>query len=182
MSGAETRLLVRKALYELPVDQRLAVIAVDMEGFTVAEAAARLGVPVETIRNWEQGKRQPRGPARALLKLLDEAPVAGEHAGVVGGEAAGNALDELVVAEDVEVLTLEDGSPLVHDQFGTNRVHEWSLGGEDVEDRDGLGRGVAGVGETLRRLPRKMVRVRDAALETDLDAMALSRLTRAETQ
>lgn len=42
--------------------------------------------------------------------------------------------------------------------------------------------GVAGVGETLRRLPRKMVRVRDAALETDLDATALSRLTRAETQ
>jgi putative transcriptional regulator len=26
------------------------------------------------VRNWEQGKRQPRGPARALLKLLDLAP------------------------------------------------------------------------------------------------------------
>jgi len=31
-------------------------------------------VPIETVRNWEQGKRQPRGPARALLKLLDQAP------------------------------------------------------------------------------------------------------------
>ena len=41
---------------------------------TQTEFAARLGVPVETIRNWEQGKRQPRGPARALLKLLDHAP------------------------------------------------------------------------------------------------------------
>ena len=26
--------------------------------------AARLGVPVATVRNWEQGKRQPRGAAR----------------------------------------------------------------------------------------------------------------------
>src|ERR1700722_17339542 len=30
---------------------------------TQLEFAARLGVPVETIRNWEQGKRMPRGPA-----------------------------------------------------------------------------------------------------------------------
>jgi putative transcriptional regulator len=36
--------------------------------------AARLGVPVETIRNWEQGKRVPRGPARALLMLIAAAP------------------------------------------------------------------------------------------------------------
>jgi putative transcriptional regulator len=41
---------------------------------TQAEFAARIGVPIETVRNWEQGKRTPRGPARALLKLLDEAP------------------------------------------------------------------------------------------------------------
>jgi putative transcriptional regulator len=26
------------------------------------------------VRNWEQGKRSPRGPARALLKLIDSAP------------------------------------------------------------------------------------------------------------
>lgn len=41
---------------------------------TQAEFAARIGVPIETVRNWEQGKRSPRGPARALLKLLDQAP------------------------------------------------------------------------------------------------------------
>ena len=41
---------------------------------TQAEFAARIGVPIETVRNWEQGKRHPRGPARALLKLLDLAP------------------------------------------------------------------------------------------------------------
>jgi putative transcriptional regulator len=26
------------------------------------------------VRNWEQGKRSPRGPARALLKLIDNSP------------------------------------------------------------------------------------------------------------
>ena len=41
---------------------------------TQLEFAARLGVPVETIRNWEQGKRLPRGPARALLAVIAHAP------------------------------------------------------------------------------------------------------------
>jgi putative transcriptional regulator len=41
---------------------------------TQAEFAARIGVPIETVRNWEQGKRLPRGPARALLKMIDQAP------------------------------------------------------------------------------------------------------------
>ncbi len=41
---------------------------------TQMEFAARLGVPVETIRNWEQGKRVPRGPARALLAVIAHSP------------------------------------------------------------------------------------------------------------
>ena len=43
-------------------------------GLTQTAFAARIGVPVETVRNWEQGKRSPRGPARALLRVLEEAP------------------------------------------------------------------------------------------------------------
>jgi len=45
-------------------------------GLTQTAFAARIGVPVETVRNWEQGKRSPRGPARALLKVIDRAPEA----------------------------------------------------------------------------------------------------------
>jgi putative transcriptional regulator len=41
---------------------------------TQAEFASSIGVPIETIRNWEQGKRSPRGPARALLKVIDKVP------------------------------------------------------------------------------------------------------------
>jgi putative transcriptional regulator len=45
-------------------------------GLTQAAFAERIEVPIETVRNWEQGKRSPRGPARALLKLIDTAPEA----------------------------------------------------------------------------------------------------------
>jgi putative transcriptional regulator len=41
---------------------------------TQQEFASRLGVPVETIRNWEQGKCMLRGPARALLAVIARAP------------------------------------------------------------------------------------------------------------
>jgi putative transcriptional regulator len=43
-------------------------------GLTQAAFAEKIEVPIETVRNWEQGKRSPRGPARALLKLIDRAP------------------------------------------------------------------------------------------------------------
>lgn len=43
-------------------------------GLTQAAFAEQIEVPIETVRNWEQGKRSPRGPARALLKLIDRAP------------------------------------------------------------------------------------------------------------
>jgi putative transcriptional regulator len=43
-------------------------------GLTQTAFAQSIEVPVETVRNWEQGKRAPRGPARALLKLIGSAP------------------------------------------------------------------------------------------------------------
>jgi putative transcriptional regulator len=54
-------------------------------GLTQIAFAARIGVPVETVRNWEQGKRSPRGPARALLKVIEQAPEAAFA--VLGGKA-----------------------------------------------------------------------------------------------
>lgn len=45
-------------------------------GFSQAEFAERIDVSLDTIRNWEQGKRCPTGAAKALLKVLDKAPEA----------------------------------------------------------------------------------------------------------
>ena len=45
-------------------------------GFSQAEFALRIDVSLDTIRNWEQGKRCPTGAAKSLLKVLDKAPEA----------------------------------------------------------------------------------------------------------
>ena len=41
-----------------------------------SEFAAMIGVSVSTLQNWEQGRRVPEGPARALLKVAAEKPQA----------------------------------------------------------------------------------------------------------
>lgn len=41
-----------------------------------SEFALMIGVSVSTLQNWEQGRRQPEGPARALLKVAAENPAA----------------------------------------------------------------------------------------------------------
>jgi putative transcriptional regulator len=38
--------------------------------------ALMIGVSVATLRNWEQGRRRPEGPARALLKVAAANPEA----------------------------------------------------------------------------------------------------------
>lgn len=45
-------------------------------GLSQAEFSQRIDVSLDTIRNWEQGKRCPTGAAKALLKILDRAPEA----------------------------------------------------------------------------------------------------------
>lgn len=45
-------------------------------GLSQVEFSERIGVSLNTIRNWEQGKRYPTGAAKALLKILDKAPEA----------------------------------------------------------------------------------------------------------
>jgi len=45
-------------------------------GFSQVEFAERIDVSLDTIRNWEQGKRCPTGAAKALLKVLYKAPEA----------------------------------------------------------------------------------------------------------
>lgn len=41
-----------------------------------SEFALMIGVSVATLQNWEQGRRQPEGPARALLKIAAVNPSA----------------------------------------------------------------------------------------------------------
>ena len=46
------------------------------EGFDLSQAefAALLGISVDTVQNWEQGRRTPAGPARVLLQVVAKHP------------------------------------------------------------------------------------------------------------
>jgi putative transcriptional regulator len=58
-------------------------------GLTQETFAAAFGVSVGTVRNWEQGRRRPEGPARALLVVIDKAPrMVMEALGVASHKAA----------------------------------------------------------------------------------------------
>lgn len=43
-------------------------------GLSQQEFAALLGVSVRTLQDWEQGRREPTGAARTLLKLAAKHP------------------------------------------------------------------------------------------------------------
>ena len=43
-------------------------------GLTQEEFADALGISVHTLRNWEQGRRSPEGPALALLRIAARHP------------------------------------------------------------------------------------------------------------
>lgn len=43
-------------------------------GLTQVQFAALLGISVNTLRNWEQGRREPEGPARVLLLVAAHRP------------------------------------------------------------------------------------------------------------
>jgi DNA-binding transcriptional regulator YiaG len=43
-------------------------------GLTQERFAEALGISVHTLRNWEQGRRQPDGPALALLRIAARHP------------------------------------------------------------------------------------------------------------
>jgi putative transcriptional regulator len=45
-------------------------------GKSQSEFARMIGVSVATLQNWEQGRRRPEGPARALLKVAAMNPEA----------------------------------------------------------------------------------------------------------
>ncbi len=39
-----------------------------------AAFAGLMGVSVRTVQDWEQGRRQPSGPAKALLRIAEQHP------------------------------------------------------------------------------------------------------------
>jgi putative transcriptional regulator len=62
----------RKAI-QLPPDVRSIREKI---GLSQSAFAGLLGVSVRTLQEWEQGRRTPKGPAQALLRVADRHPEA----------------------------------------------------------------------------------------------------------
>lgn len=71
---------------EAPASREYVLKAADVQairtklGKSQAEFSRMIGVSVDTLQNWEQGRRRPVGPARALLVVAARAPKVVEKA------------------------------------------------------------------------------------------------------
>ncbi|WP_372006323.1 helix-turn-helix domain-containing protein [Tistrella mobilis] len=64
-----------KQFYRVHVPPKIDVKAIRTGlGLTQEEFAGRFGFSVNTLRHWEQGIRQPEGPTRAYLLVIERAP------------------------------------------------------------------------------------------------------------
>jgi putative transcriptional regulator len=59
----------------LHIPERINVSAIRRKaGLSQSSFAGRIGVSAATLRNWEQGRRNPEGAARVLLAMLAQNP------------------------------------------------------------------------------------------------------------
>jgi carbon-monoxide dehydrogenase large subunit len=86
------------------------------------------GVEVRTPEHWAlaRGAVKHVGDAVAMVVADDK------YAVVDAAEQVNVDYDPLPVVVDPEAA-LQDGAPIIWEQFGTNESHQWSLGGGDVE-------------------------------------------------
>ena len=65
----------RERIIRGQIDPRKDIVALRrLAGLTQEEFAEALGISVHTLRNWEQGRRTPAGPALALLRIAARHP------------------------------------------------------------------------------------------------------------
>ena len=77
-SQVETAIVVHRALMGLPVEQRAAVVAVDMQGYSIADTAKMLGVAEGTVKSRCARARARLAVALGYLKT-DAASKAADH-------------------------------------------------------------------------------------------------------
>jgi carbon-monoxide dehydrogenase large subunit len=104
--------------------------AADLDGLQgpLPLAWAPPGVEVKNPDHWPLAKETVNHVGDAVALVVGE----NRYTVVDATEDVIVEYDPLPVVTDPE-RALEDGSPLVHESLGTNRVHEWSLSGGDLE-------------------------------------------------
>ena len=61
-------------VHEVEVPEPDVVAIRGKTGLSQPAFAKSIGVPLGTLKNWEQGRRRPGGPARVLLALIEKRP------------------------------------------------------------------------------------------------------------
>ncbi len=61
-------------VHEIPLTDPDVVAIRGKTGLSQPAFARSVGVPLGTLKSWEQGRRRPDGPARVLLALIDKRP------------------------------------------------------------------------------------------------------------
>ncbi len=82
LNGLEEIAAWQKGRKKLKITQRISLNAADVAPIrhqlklSQDAFAIFMGVSVATLRNWEQGRREPRGPAKSLLLIAQKTPLA----------------------------------------------------------------------------------------------------------
>ena len=66
----------RKPVRRFEVAASKVQIVREKAGLSQAQFAKLLNVSVKTLQNWEQSRRHPTGPAKALLRIVEREPAA----------------------------------------------------------------------------------------------------------
>ena len=61
-------------VHEIEVPHPDVVAIRSKTGMSQPDFARSIGIPLATLKNWEQGRRRANGPARVLLALIDKRP------------------------------------------------------------------------------------------------------------
>ena len=86
------------------------------------------GVEVKTPETWPLAKGVVKYVGQPIAAVVGS----DKYAVVDAAEQVVVEYDPLPVVVDPE-KALESASPLVHEEFGTNQSHEWSIGGGDMD-------------------------------------------------
>jgi putative transcriptional regulator len=73
LSDPDAKPLTEEDFRKLKRSPRVRIVRMAL-GMTQEEFADTYGIPVGTLRDWEQGRREPDQPSKTLLKLIERMP------------------------------------------------------------------------------------------------------------
>jgi carbon-monoxide dehydrogenase large subunit len=122
---------IDKSAAEARDDVLAVVTADDLESDLLAPlpmAWVPPGIEIKTAENWPLAKGEVNHVGEAVAVVVGE----DKYAVVDAAEEVVVDYDPLPAVVDAEAA-IKDGAALVHEDIGTNKTHEWSLGGGDLE-------------------------------------------------